>query len=254
MDVRPLSLAFGSLTSSRPSPVRTRNAARSRTSSASSSDAARTSYSMRTRATVPSTARISTSGLVTRRLNWTAVPTSWAISWVRTKAGMSARSAQRAQRCGGLIRPDLLASQALQDAPSLRGDGLRVGRCRRLSREVAAEVIGLQVHLRRLLAEAERAHQGIHPSADGRVADAELALHLLQIAPGPQEALEQGHLVTVEATEAPDPELALQRGAAAAAVQAGDGELTRADRAGGDDVVGHLSAARRWCGRTGARS
>ena len=46
-------------------------------------------------------------------------------------------------------------------------------------------------------------------------------------------------LLAIEATEAADAELALQRRPAGTAMEAGDGELTRADGAGGDDVVDH---------------
>ena len=96
-------------------------------------------------------------------------------------------------------------------------------------------VIGLRGALR----QAEGADQRVDPAADGGVADAQLALHLLQVAPRAEEALEQAHLVAVEATEAADPELAFERGPAAAAVQSRDGQLPGADRAGGDDVVDH---------------
>src|SRR6185312_12502756 len=54
-----------------------------------------------------------------------------------------------------------------------------------------------------------------------------------------KEALEQAELLPIELSEAADPELALQRGAAGAAVEAGDRELAGADGAGGDDVVDH---------------
>ena len=89
------------------------------------------------------------------------------------------------------------------------------------------------------LPEAEGADEGLDAGADGRVADAELALHLAQVAAGAEEALEQRELVAVQAAEPPDAEVAFERGPAAAAVEAGDRELARADGTGGDDVVWH---------------
>ena len=80
--------------------------------------------------------------------------------------------------------------------------------------------------------EAERPDERLDPRADGRIADPELSLHLAQVAAGPEEALEQCELLAVETTEAPDAEVALERRAAAGAMETGDGQLAGADRTG----------------------
>ena len=94
------------------------------------------------------------------------------------------------------------------------------------------------------VAEAQGADERVDAGADGRVADAELALHLLEVAPRSEEALEERQLLAVEAAEAARTELALEGRAAAAAVQARDRQLTTAHRAGGDDVVNHRQRPR----------
>ena len=87
--------------------------------------------------------------------------------------------------------------------------------------------------------EAEGADERLDARSDGGIADPELAFHLAQVPARAQEALEQGELLAVQAPEPADAEIALEGRAAAPAVEPGDGELARADRAGGDDVVGH---------------
>ena len=90
-----------------------------------------------------------------------------------------------------------------------------------------------------LTAESEHSDERVNPAADRRVADAQLALHLLEVASRAKEALEQVHLLAIQPSEPADAELALQGGAAASAVETGDRELAAADRAGGDDVMDH---------------
>ena len=87
--------------------------------------------------------------------------------------------------------------------------------------------------------EAERANQRLDPGADGRVGDAQLALHVAEVAAGAEEALEQEQLLPREPPEPADAELALQGRAAGAAVEARHGQLAGADGTGGDDVVRH---------------
>src|SRR6185369_11159844 len=84
-----------------------------------------------------------------------------------------------------------------------------------------------------------RPHQGFDPGPHRRVGEAELALHLAEVAARAQEALQQGQLLATEAAEPTDAELALEGCPAGAAVQPGDGQLVRADRANGDHVVWH---------------
>ena len=88
-------------------------------------------------------------------------------------------------------------------------------------------------------AEAQGADQRLHAGTDGRIADAELPLHVTQVAAAAEEALEHQGLLAGQAGEAADPELPLDDGPAVAAAEAGDIELARADRAGGDDVMRH---------------
>ena len=146
---------------------------------------------------------------------------SCAISWVRTYVAIS--RPEGAERLGGLLGADLLARQALEDLATLR-----------LAASVPSPVELVEVGVRgpsssrvRGVAEAEGAHERVDPAADGGVADAELALHLLEVAARAKEALQQADLLAVEPPEAADAELALERGAAAAAVEAGDGQLAR---------------------------
>ena len=81
------------------------------------------------------------------------------------------------------------------------------------------------------LGQAQRAHEGVDAAADGGIGDAELALHLLQVAPRAQEALQQRQLLLAQPAEATDAELAFQGGAAAAAVEPRD-EAARPRRRG----------------------
>ena len=87
--------------------------------------------------------------------------------------------------------------------------------------------------------EAQGSDERLHPGPDRRVADGELPLHVAEIAPAAQEALQDHGLIAGQAGEPADPELALDRRAARTAPQACDRELARADRAGGDDIMRH---------------
>ena len=126
---------------------------------------------------------------------------------------------------------DLVASERFEDGRAVHG--LVGGRGGRLGRGLI-EVVGV-----RAFPEAEGADERLDAGADRRVADAELPLHLAEVAAGAEEALQEGELVAVEPAEPPDAEVALERGPAAPAVEAGDRELARADGTGGDDVVCH---------------
>ena len=111
----------------------------------------------------------------------------------------------------------------------------------------AVAVVGVSARRRRrrgrrrprACAEAEGADEGLDPGADRRVADAELALHLAQVAAGAQEALQQGELLAVEPAEPADAEVAFERGPAAPAVEPRDRQFARTDGTGRDDVVCH---------------
>ena len=87
--------------------------------------------------------------------------------------------------------------------------------------------------------EAQRADQCLDPRPDGGIADAQLALHVAEVAAAAEEALENDELLARQAPEAADAEVALEGRPATAAVQTGDGELVRADGASGDHVVWH---------------
>ena len=73
--------------------------------------------------------------------------------------------------------------------------------------------------------EAQGADERLDARADRRVADAELALHLAQVAARAEEALEQGQLVAVQPAEPADAEVALEGRPAAPAMEPGDGQL-----------------------------
>ena len=88
-------------------------------------------------------------------------------------------------------------------------------------------------------AEAEGADERLDPGADRGVADAELALHVAQVAARAEEALEEGELLAAQPAEPADAEVAFEGGPAAPAVEAGDRELAGADGTSGDDVVWH---------------
>jgi hypothetical protein len=87
--------------------------------------------------------------------------------------------------------------------------------------------------------EAERPDELLDARADRRVRDAELALHVAEVAPRPEEALEEGELIARQPAEPADAEVALEGRPAARAVEAGDRQLAGADGTGGDDVVRH---------------
>ena len=121
--------------------------------------------------------------------------------------------------------------EALEDGLAA-GCGVGAGRGRRG---------GVLVGLVRAVAgpEAERPDERLDAAADGRVGDAELALHVAEVAARAEEALEQRELLPRQPPEPADAELALQGRAAGAAVEARHGELAGADGTGGDDVVRH---------------
>src|SRR3990172_5145760 len=158
--------------------------------------------------------------------------------WVRTKVGTSVSLAKGAQRLGGLIGRQLTARQALEDRATL-GCRLVGGGEDRLGGDGLVEQLldGIGP-----VGQAKCAEKGLDATADGRVGDAQFALELLQVASRAEEALEEGELLTGEATESPDPELTLECRAAGTAVKARDCQLALTDRTGGDDVASHLTA------------
>src|SRR5262249_24102912 len=84
----------------------------------------------------------------------------------------------------------------------------------------------------------ERPDERLDATADGWVGDAELTLHVAQVAARAEEALEQRELLAGQAPEPPDAELTLEGGPAGAAVEARDGELAGADGTSGVEVGG----------------
>ena len=110
-------------------------------------------------------------------------------------------ASEGAERLGGLLGADLLLRQALEDAAPLAGlDLVLLGVCVRVRFESLVEAfaevgVGLVAGL---TAESERADERVDPAAHGRVADAQLALHLLEVASRAEEALEQAHLLAIQ--------------------------------------------------------
>src|SRR6185369_415191 len=156
---------------------------------------------------------------------------SGAPGWCRRSLSCSSiRPPKSSNGDRGFLRPDLPTSEELEDLLPGRGDVARGGAaCHRL--------VGALVAVAR--PEAERPDEGLDARPNGGVRDAELPLHVAQVAPRPEEALEQHQLLLRQAPEAPDAELALQRRAAGAAVETRHGKLAGADRARGDHVVRH---------------
>src|SRR5207244_936647 len=80
---------------------------------------------------------------------------------------------------GGLVGRDLVAGQALEDLVAAR----------------AGSRLGVRVGIGRSLAipgsEAEGPDEGLDPGADRRVGDPELALHVPEVPPRAEEALEE---------------------------------------------------------------
>jgi hypothetical protein len=96
---------------------------------------------------------------------------------------MSSIPPQGSNGCRGLLGADLVASQALEDdlawipgRPSLSG-----------------WLVGLVVVAAR--SEAKGPNESLDPGPDGRIRDAELPLHVAEIAARAEEALEQGELL-----------------------------------------------------------
>src|SRR6476659_7656826 len=137
---------------------------------------------------------------------------------------------ERTNRHRRLLRADLVAGEAFED--------LLPGRDRRAIAGGGRKVLGTCL-VTVPWPEAQRPDKRLDPGPDGGVRDAELALHVAQVAARPQEALEQGQLLLRQAAKPPDGELTLERRATGAAVQARDGELAGADGASGDHVVRH---------------
>ena len=107
----------------------------------------------------------------------------------------------------------------------------RESRSRTARRASAAEAFSTAV----LLSPDQR----VDAATERGIGEAQLPFHLTEVSSRSEEALEEGHLVAVEPTEAPHREAALERRSALRAIEARDGKLVRADRAGGDDVMRH---------------
>src|SRR4051794_20696620 len=154
----------------------------------------------RTTTVSPSVPWISMSPAGMRRLNSPVGPMRcWRVSG-EVEVGMSALPSKGSDGCGGLVGPDLVGGEALEDGLAcVAARGFVGGGLRRVRLGLVGSVAGT---------EPERPDERLDARADRRVRDAELALHVAQVAPRPKEALEERSLVLPEAAEPPDAEVA----------------------------------------------
>src|SRR5206468_3734268 len=92
--------------------------------------------------------------------------------------------------------------------------------------------------------EAERADHRIEPRAHRRVADPELALHILEVAACLDERLEKIELVRGEVVKPPERERAFDTSAAGRALEARNAQRVRADGASRDHWIRHALKVR----------
>jgi hypothetical protein len=104
---------------------------------------------------------------------------------VGIRPGFRARGAERAELRGGVLGTQLAACEPLQDLATAAGGITLVGR-----RLCLIHRFGLFRSGGRL-AQTQRPHQRVDAPANGGVGDPQLALHLLEVAARPKEALEQ---------------------------------------------------------------